>query len=219
MGVPEEEARYYESEFQSGRAIVTVNVQGRYQEATDILNRYGRCGYQSDWGETTASEYVPSEMRTSGVEATGWGERTVRERETTGEDAETIRLHEEELRARKRPVESGEVRVRKEVVTENRTIDVPVTREEVVVERRPVNREATDADFTEGEEEISIPLMEEEVEVEKRPVVKEEVTLRKERVQDTQQVSDTVRREEAHVEEEGNVQEVDETKPRRRNRK
>src|ERR687892_251383 len=32
-GVPEEEARFYDSEFRSGRHIVTVKANGRYQEA------------------------------------------------------------------------------------------------------------------------------------------------------------------------------------------
>jgi hypothetical protein len=41
LGVSEEEAHYYELEFQAGRAIVTVRGDGRYDEAADILRRYG----------------------------------------------------------------------------------------------------------------------------------------------------------------------------------
>ncbi len=41
MGVPEEEAHYYETAFQSGRALVTVRAGERYQEASDILHRHG----------------------------------------------------------------------------------------------------------------------------------------------------------------------------------
>jgi hypothetical protein len=41
MGVPEEEARYYQGEFEAGRVIVTVNAPGRQQEALDILQRNG----------------------------------------------------------------------------------------------------------------------------------------------------------------------------------
>ena len=54
------------------------------------------------------------------------------------DDQEGIELREEELRVEKERVEAGEVRLRKEVVKENKTIDVPVTHEEVVVEKRPV---------------------------------------------------------------------------------
>lgn len=41
LGIPEEDASYYESEFQSGRTIVTVRADARYTEATDILRRHG----------------------------------------------------------------------------------------------------------------------------------------------------------------------------------
>ena len=82
-----------------------------------------------------------------------------------------IEVREEELQAHKQLVEAGEVRVRKEVVTEHRTLEVPVQREEVVIERY--------APTGEHVEEIRIPVSEEQVTVEKRPDVKEEVTVGK----------------------------------------
>ena len=59
-------------------------------------------------------------------------------RDITGrdDDQERIELREEELRAEKRQVEAGEVRLRKEVVEEKKNINVPETREEVVEEKR-----------------------------------------------------------------------------------
>jgi len=41
MGVPEEEAAYYESEFRSGRTLVTVQADGRYDEVVALLRRHG----------------------------------------------------------------------------------------------------------------------------------------------------------------------------------
>ncbi len=41
LGIPEEEATYYEGEFKSGRTLVTVQAPGRYEEVRDILRRYG----------------------------------------------------------------------------------------------------------------------------------------------------------------------------------
>jgi cytochrome c biogenesis protein CcdA len=41
MGIPEEEAGYYGSEFEAGRTIVTVRADGRYGEAVAILRRCG----------------------------------------------------------------------------------------------------------------------------------------------------------------------------------
>jgi hypothetical protein len=41
MGVPEDEAYYYQQEFEAGRFLVTVSAPGRQQEALDVLRRNG----------------------------------------------------------------------------------------------------------------------------------------------------------------------------------
>ena len=116
----------------------------------------------------------------------------------------TVELREDELHARKQMVEVGEVEIRKEVVTEMRTIEVPVTREELVVERRPAGQ-APDRPAG-GGETIRVPLREEEVTIEKRPVVYEEVEVGKREVRDTERVAREVRREVADVEAAGDVE-------------
>ena len=113
-----------------------------------------------------------------------------------------IPLREEELQVRKEGRETGAVEIGKEVVSEEKTIDVPVTREEVQVERRPVDRRPSDAAIGEGER-IEVPVYEEEVQVEKRPVVYEEVAVGKRQVEETERVSDTVRREVADLDTQG----------------
>src|SRR5204863_7389667 len=106
----------------------------------------------------------------------------------------------------KERVSHGEVRLRKEVVTERQNVEVPTTREELVVERVPGGgREATGAGVGSGEKEIRVPLSEERVRVEKKPVVNEEVHVGKRQVQDTKRVSDQVRHEELRTETEGDV--------------
>lgn len=122
------------------------------------------------------------------------------------EDQEHIELREEELRVEKERVEAGEVKLRKEVVKENKTIDVPVTREEVVVEKRSVGGHRPASGDIGEDEEITVPVMQEQIQVEKTPVVREEVSLKKQQVQDTRQVSDTVRREEAWVDTAGRAE-------------
>ena len=121
------------------------------------------------------------------------------------ETAETVPLREEELQVQKRPVQAGEVGFRKEVVTEQQTLDVPVTREEVVLERHPVEPRPADRRVGEGEP-LEVPVRKEEVTVEKQPVVYEEVEVGKRAVQDTERVSGTIRREVADVETEGDVE-------------
>ena len=44
MGIPEEEARYYEGEFHAGRTIVTVRDAERADDAWAILHRHGAYG-------------------------------------------------------------------------------------------------------------------------------------------------------------------------------
>ncbi|HYH64506.1 MAG TPA: YsnF/AvaK domain-containing protein [Urbifossiella sp.] len=173
-GIPEDDAGYYEGEVKAGRYLVTVNAAARSSEAWDILHR--NRGYN----------------RSTAAAATGTAA------------GRTMELKEEELEVSKRPVKKGEVEVRKEVVTEQRQITVPVEREEVVIQRRPVHGKAAAGDMR--AEEIRIPVSEEEVEVHKKTKVKEEVSVGKRKVADTKTVGGTVRHEELRVEEEGNVE-------------
>jgi uncharacterized protein (TIGR02271 family) len=117
----------------------------------------------------------------------------------TNANRETVDVVEEELTATTRPVERGEVHVHKDVVEEQQTLEVPVTEEEVEVTRRRVDRPVTDADHAFEEGTIEVPLRGEEVDVEKRARVVEEIDIDKSAQTHTEQVSDTVRHEEVHV--------------------
>jgi uncharacterized protein (TIGR02271 family) len=191
MGVPEEDARHFDQGFQAGGTLITVDAGDRAKEVRDILYETGADLGSQGRGIASAGSSVAGSMR------------------DTGQDSARLELREEELRTEKERVQRGEVRLRKEVVTEQRNIEVPVTREEVVVERRPaVAGQEARGSIGEGEE-IRIPIMEEEVRVEKTPVVREEVSLKKREVQDTQRVSETVRREEARIEESAGLDSVE----------
>ncbi len=122
---------------------------------------------------------------------------------------------QEELQVHKQAVVTGEIIVRKEVITEEKTITVPVTREELVIERRPVPGQPSDQPVYQGEEmpievlkdggTLRIVLREEQVRVEKQTVVKEEVFISKRPDQELKRVQETLRREEAHIERTGQV--------------
>jgi uncharacterized protein (TIGR02271 family) len=116
------------------------------------------------------------------------------------EDEDELRVQrtEEELRAGTREREAGQFNVRKRVRTDREQVEVPTRREEVTVERVPVDGETTDAQI--GDDEVRVPVTEEEVVVEKRPVAKEEIRIRKDVVEDTEVVEEDVRREEVDVE-------------------
>jgi uncharacterized protein (TIGR02271 family) len=113
-----------------------------------------------------------------------------------------IPVMEEELTATVREREAGAVRIEKDVVTEQQTLEVPVTEERVRVERRVVDRPVTAADADAFEDTvIEVPLRSETVDVQKQARVAEEVVVSKEATQRTERVSDTVRREEVVVDE------------------
>ena len=115
-------------------------------------------------------------------------------------------LRGEVLRTYKERVQRGEVRLRKEIVTEKQNIEVPVTREELVIERVPASGEAQAGEIgTDTNQEIRVPLSEEHVRAEKQPVVNEEVRVGKRAVQNTEHVSDNVRHEELRVDKSGDV--------------
>ena len=115
----------------------------------------------------------------------------------TTDDAMT--RSEEQLHVGTEKVQSGRVRLRKYIVTENVTRTVPVQREEVRVEREPIT-DANRGDALSGpdlsEEEHEVVLNEERVVVDKDTVPVERVRLDKDVVTDNEQVEETVRKEE-----------------------
>jgi uncharacterized protein (TIGR02271 family) len=117
-----------------------------------------------------------------------------------------IPVMEEELTATVRQQEAGAVRIEKDVIAEERTLDVPVTEERVRIERRVVDRPVTAADADAFEETvIDVPLRRETVDVQKQARVAEEVVVGKEAVQRTERVADTVRKEEVFVDEDATL--------------
>lgn len=112
-----------------------------------------------------------------------------------------ITLSEEELAIGKRQVRAGEVEVEKHVETEHVRRDVPLTHEEVTIERRPIEGMVAGGVNTIGEEHIRVPLTAEEAVVEKRVVAKEELVVRKQEVTEERMVEADLRSERAEVRE------------------
>jgi uncharacterized protein (TIGR02271 family) len=118
------------------------------------------------------------------------------ERVKGGDDAMT--RSEEELHVGTRTAETGRVRLRKYVVTEQVTQTVPVSREEVRLEREPItdaNRDAAmqGVEITEAEHEVI--LHEERPVVEKEVVPVERVRLATQTVSGEETISEEVRKE------------------------
>ncbi|HEV2529216.1 MAG TPA: DUF2382 domain-containing protein [Thermomicrobiales bacterium] len=150
---------------------------------------------------TTTDAYAASTTGTTGVA----NESAPFEHSNHGtghiDESDDIRVPvvEEELAARTRGVERGQVHVETRVSEAEQTLEVPVTEERVRVDRVRVNRDATAEDLSVDGATIDVPVYGEEVDVDKRARVVEEVQISKEAVQETRAVSDTVRREDVDV--------------------
>src|SRR5687767_3362494 len=159
-------------------------------EEANLYRYYGMEYAESGSGpETSRSDTTAG---TSGRDVSG----------PTTDDAMT--RSEEELKVGTTERESGRVRLRKYVVTDEVTETVPVRREEVRLEREPI----TDANVEDARsgpaissEEHEVVLHEEEPVAEKRAVPKERVRLDKDVEVDEREVSETVRKEQLEVDE------------------
>jgi uncharacterized protein (TIGR02271 family) len=119
----------------------------------------------------------------------------------TAPDVETrIPLIEERLNVSK-STSTSEATITKEPVTETKTVEVPVTHEELTVERRsPSESSSTTTERpVQSKTDTKVQLSKEDVQVTKEPYVKEEVVVKKKPVTETRTVSDTVTSEKVDV--------------------
>ena len=107
---------------------------------------------------------------------------------------------EEDLEVSKKESTKGEATITKEPITETKEVEVPVTHEEAVIERRPASSSTVASSEIPSRTEVNVPLKSEEVEVTKKPYVKEEVSVKKKPVTETQKVSEEVTSEQVNVE-------------------
>ena len=125
-----------------------------------------------------------------------------KERKDLPADIETrIPLIGEKLNVSKTQREQ-ELRIKKEPVIEQKSVEVPVTHEEVTIERRPATAAtaATGERPVTSETDITVPLKSEQIHVSKEPYVKEEVAVKKKPVTETKTITDEVRSESVNVE-------------------
>jgi uncharacterized protein (TIGR02271 family) len=163
----------------NGEAIVTVNAGRRNEGAQSLLEQ---CGARILRGRNMQGQAPAPATPQSAVTSAPF---------TPPREADPghIQLFGEVLRVRKEKVSSGEVHVRKEAITHMETVEVPVTREHLVVEH-------TDGSGrTDAEGAIRVPLSEERLHIDKDTVLREEYKVGKREVTQDQSVSDSVRRE------------------------
>ncbi len=170
-----------------GAALVTADAGNYLDRAVAIFNQYkGDVRYTAGTSQPHGTQaQINAEAATS---------------LPTDEDADReIQLRAERLVVNKQRVQHGEARIRKEIVTEMKTIDVPVSHEELVIERHAVRDDGIVDSEPIAAETVRIPLTEENVTISKETVVRGEVEIGTRRVEDVMHVTDTVRHEELRV--------------------
>jgi uncharacterized protein (TIGR02271 family) len=191
---PDEERElysYYGVGFSDGDSTTTTTGTGTEYAGTDSADSSYT---ESTSGYSDSTENISADTTTTGHDTSG----------PTTDEAMTV--SEERLNVGTERREAGRVRLRKYVVTENVTQTVPVSHEEVVLEREPIT-DANVGDATSGpaisEEEHEVVLHEETPVVEKTVEPVERVRLSTQETTEEQTVSEEVRKE--RVETEGDV--------------
>lgn len=202
---PEEEDRLYEY-YGLGSGTSTTG----YADSTSGTDSGIGAGYVENASDSSYTETAG----TAGTTTTGTSGRTdhtgeagVVGHDTSGpttDDAMTI--SEERVQVGTATRETGRARLRKYVVTENVTETVPVSHEEVRIEREPItdaNRGAAESGPAISEEEHEVVLRGEVPVVDKDVEAVERVRLDKETVTEQATVNETVRKERVDLDEDG----------------
>jgi uncharacterized protein (TIGR02271 family) len=222
LGVPYDEAHSYAEGVRRGGALVVVESRDdRAERGMEILRRLhpvdihertmqwrqeGWTGYDANAITSTPTVSAATTTRKSQGQARSTArvaDKGATTRRVKGQEEIAIPVVEEDIAIGKREVERGHVRIFSRVTEQPVEESVRLREEKVTVERRPVDRPATDADFAAaGKEVIEMTETAEEPVVSKRARVVEEVVVQKEATERTETVRGTERRTEVDIQRE-----------------
>lgn len=118
-----------------------------------------------------------------------------------------LQLHKEKLEVSKKWIDTTNVKVYKNTYTEEKLITVPITREELVIEKKELFEDGT---VDKQAETIRIPLSVEQIKVTKYPVILENVEVYKNQFEDIIHIQETLKKEKVRIETIGDPKVVDE---------
>lgn len=113
-------------------------------------------------------------------------------------NSKRLELREEQLAISKSRVQTAKVTVHKEILREEKNIVVPVTREELVIEKKILDKEALNKN-NQRTETIRIPLSEESIEVIKHPAIKKDIAVYRQQRQETKHIEEMLKKEKMHI--------------------
>jgi uncharacterized protein (TIGR02271 family) len=96
-----------------------------------------------------------------------------------------------------------EAKIIKEPIRETETVEVELKHEELIIEKRSVDKtsssSSTSEEIVQSKTEISIPLKREDIIVEKKPYVKEEIIIKKKQASETKTINEQLMSEKVSV--------------------
>jgi uncharacterized protein (TIGR02271 family) len=196
FGPDADDAGHYSEAVRRGGAVVAVTVsdESRVDSAREALAATGAVDIEkrvAEWKESGYQGYSPAAAPYT-------------RDEIAQERSRVIPVVEEELEVGKRQVDLGSVRVVSRMVETPVNESVTLREEHASIERRPVDRPASEADLANfGGESIEVRETAEKAVVNKTARVVEEVSVGKTATERTEQVSDTVRKTVVDVQNDG----------------
>lgn len=153
--------------------------------------------------EEVKSKYIqdslPAELSTANIGDIDEKQQGQAQKEKEKDESIYVPVVQERLNISKRDVIYKEPAITKEPIIETKTVEVSLTREELIVERRAASESNATADDIKppvtSKQEIRIPLKREEAQVRKEPYVKEEVILKKIRISEKKTITEQVKGE------------------------
>lgn len=197
-GVSEADAAKLDDTLPAHSAIVTVDGSNHPELAAQLIaecdgemvSSLGAKSLYDSYADDRTMGSIPRD-RLDGLGDYHGGEKLGEERR--------IQLREERLNVDKKRERFGEATVSTHVTAHKTEIDVPVMHEEFYVERRPAGASTGDAGEIGRDQRIVVPLERERVVVSKQTIATEDVLVGQRRVEDTQHVSETLRKEELDI--------------------
>ncbi|CAM4238335.1 YsnF/AvaK domain-containing protein [Lacicoccus alkaliphilus] len=188
---------WFQGDDPNNKVMDTLELTGREKEEYENHLEAGRLLLYIDYDDHSFYRF------TDGNESYDYQDPERPRRPAEG-DEESIQLRKEELVVDKERQQVGEVVVNKRTDSEVQEFDVPVDREEVTVERRPIEGEPLFEEYSYDDpgddvDVIRIPITKERIKIVKEHVVTEEVIIRKKIVTENKHISEVVHHEDIDV--------------------
>ncbi len=197
--------RHYDEAVRRGNALVMVSLDdpSHADHISDLLNQCGAVDVDERVAQWRTTGYDGPANANANATATATATPTASATAAGSADGnQTLQSIEEQLKVGKHTVQRGRVRIHRTMSERPAEEQVSLHDERVHVERKPVDRAATEADLSGAFEDRDIELTEttEEAVVAKTARVVEEVQLRTEATDRIETVHGTVRKTEIDVE-------------------